>query len=134
MDIASDIKRIVEAISCDDCARCLHMRLMLDMAQAGYSCKREVRADYQGRKRPRRGRIDILAHRDGKRIGIEVDNEAPRPRSVLKLRGLDLDYRFIVLRGNRGLGMQIAGIDGIFTVSQERGLGRTYLSVVAKQA
>ena len=119
-----EIQRIAESIPFEDCARCVHRKMLMELVEAGFGCLHEVDAFYPGKTGIRKGRIDILAFRDGKRIGIEIDNQAPREKSVLKLLEMDLDYRFIVLRRKRFQIGQIRGIDGVFYTQQPRGLGR----------
>jgi hypothetical protein len=124
LDFADDIQRIAARIPFHECARCVHKKMMEALADAGYGCEREVDAFYQGKIGIRKGRIDIVAYRDGQRIGIEIDNCSPRDKSIKKLLWLKLDYRFVILRRKLRPIDKIRGIDGIFYTSQPRGLGR----------
>lgn len=123
MTLLQEIENIATSTPFNNCAHCIHNQLMTRLADAGFGSEREVEAFYMGRKGIRRGRIDILAYRQGKRIGIEVDNCTPRPRSVLKLLGMQLDLRVMILRRNLKPIMPIEGIDGIFYIEPPRGFG-----------
>ena len=71
---------------------------MLALAQNGFSCQHKAPVNTRGKDKRYTGRINILAAKDGKTIGIEVDRKSPRDKSVYKLLHFDCDYRVIVLR------------------------------------
>lgn len=130
--IPAEIQQIAQSVQFNDCAHCIHINLMEKLALAGYGTMREVEAYYQGVKGIKRGRIDIMAFRDGFKIGIEVDNCTPRPRSIKKLLGMTLDYRFVVLRRRIKNLAQVPGIDGIFYIEPPRGFGGAVIEPLRK--
>lgn len=76
-------------------ARQFHDAFMSAMRDRGWSVAEEHPVPDRGDGRP--GRIDIRAERNGVAVGIELDREHPRRKSIVKLHGSGL-VGFCVLR------------------------------------
>jgi hypothetical protein len=67
------------------------------LTSLGFHCEREVWVG-DGIKETR-GRIDLLAERNGERLALELDNLTPRQKSLRNLAWMDDVTRVVVLRG-----------------------------------
>ncbi|MDH6372796.1 hypothetical protein M2444_004625 [Paenibacillus sp. PastF-3] len=66
------------------------------LKKKGWSCKNELFINDRGDGK--KGRVDIVAHKDGITLAIEIDRLHPRKKSILKLQGINA-YRILILRG-----------------------------------
>ncbi len=66
------------------------------LEKQGYSIRYEYPVLNRGDKK--KGRIDIVAYKDNKSIGIEADFKSPRKKSIFKLENNYFDEKYIILR------------------------------------
>lgn len=107
-----DILRHIK-VPLTDSARAFHDEVEELLVQHRFNVRREaavsVRASGRGA-----GRIDLLAHKSGGFVALELDFRSPRPGSMDKLRAFNA-FRIIVLRGAEPWGKEL-GIDAIISV------------------
>jgi hypothetical protein len=90
------LKRVVETVGAVATAREAHDRLQEVFEANGLRCEREVVVDDRGDGR--RGRLDLVVYDDaGHATAIELDFQAPRRKSLAKLRSFR-GGRVVVLR------------------------------------
>ncbi|HII3686449.1 hypothetical protein NMW45_07440 [Pasteurella multocida] len=77
-------------------AKQLHDKVEDILSANGFECKREF--PVQDRGDGRSGRIDLVVSKSGVTIGLELDNETARGKSIFKLEQTYLDYKFVGLR------------------------------------
>jgi hypothetical protein len=71
--------------------------LMVMDNEGEYNIKKEVKVKDRGDGRI--GKVDVVfTDNNGKILGIEIDRQSPRKKSVFKLNQLDVDERYIILR------------------------------------
>lgn len=80
-----------------DAARDFHgeVEAMLRV-EGGWSVRREVVV--QDRGDGRRGKIDLVATKDGRTVAIELDCRSPRAKSLRKLEAFNAHERIVILR------------------------------------
>jgi hypothetical protein len=123
MTILEDVRSAVGKVGTTDNARLIHWRLVYWLKSQGFKCQREVRADYFNGLRICAGKMDVVATKGSVRVGIEIDRNSPREKSILKLRGMDLTHRVIVLRNPMKKDCPyLKGIDAVFVTSVESGV------------
>lgn len=69
------------------------------LAENGFSCKKQYAV--QNRGDGRNGKIDILAEKEGATIGIEIDRDSPRDKSIIKLMQIDGE-KVVLVRNGKG--------------------------------
>lgn len=92
-----------------DCARCFHLEMETALRKLGFNVRREVPAftPCDGR----RGRIDLLAQRDGHWFWLELDNRTPRTRSVEKIKAIGRHGAVMMRRPKRMLMLLPGGVE-----------------------
>lgn len=108
IEIGSEVEQILEKGLWTDHAREMQQEVERALTRAGFSVRLEYPTAHLGDNR--NGRIDIVAHKDGQDVAIELDCRTPRYRSIKKLK-LFPGYRIIGLRGIRH--PIVDGIDGV---------------------
>lgn len=79
----------------DDAAH-FHREVAAMLEGVGWEVSREVRV--QDRGDGKRGRIDIVARKDGRTAAIELDCRSARFKSLHKLASIAADVRVVILR------------------------------------
>lgn len=79
----------------DDDATSAQLQTASFLRQKGYTVELEVEMPYG----TRRGRIDLVARREGETIAIELDRLSPRKKSITKLNLYPATRRIVLLRG-----------------------------------
>lgn len=96
-----------------DDARGFQEAVAARLRASGWTVRSEVPVSSRGDGR--RGRVDLVAERDGEVVAIECDRLSPREKSLAKLRAMVADARLVLLRTPRG----VADVDGIAVVGVE---------------
>ena len=78
-------------------AKTAQMEAVSYLEKLGFTC--QIEHYVKDRGDGKRGRIDIIAKKNGKTIAIEFDNKTPRKKSLYKLNHFDADFKFVLLRG-----------------------------------
>jgi hypothetical protein len=113
------LKPLVDALDGEDFAdaRDMHDAVEQMLFRIGFECEREVPVKLSD---TRGGAVDLVARKGGLRIALELDMQAPRVKSLRKLRAIDVDLRVVLLRtAAKGRQQGRSGIDFIY------GLGST---------
>jgi hypothetical protein len=105
-----EFKRVIQSCQITDEARAAQAQIAKCLEDNGYNCVLEFPIADRGDGR--RGRIDILAEKNGLKFAIEFDNAACRNKSVFKL--LQTDFLKIILLRN-GEAQSVEGIDWVFS-------------------
>lgn len=90
-----EVRERIEGLLVPDDAHQAHAAVAAALREGGWQVRREVRVATRGDGSG--GRVDVEARRDEQIVGIEVDRQRPRRKSVAKLRTRDW-IRVIALR------------------------------------
>lgn len=80
-------------------ARTAQREVVEHLKGLGFTCRVEHKVSLRGKDATKSGRIDILATKNSKTLGIEVDRRNPRKKSIDKLNSNTFDYKIILCRG-----------------------------------
>jgi hypothetical protein len=105
-----EFKRVIQSCQITDEARAAQAQIAKRLEDNGYNCVLEFPIADRGDGR--RGRIDILAEKNGLKFAIEFDNAACRNKSVFKLLRTGF-LKIILLRS--GEARPVEGIDWVFS-------------------
>lgn len=94
-DIPDDVLHAVRGAAGHTAAVFMHQLGWL-LAESGYLVRREVLVENRGDGH--RGRVDLVAERDGCRVAIECDRKTARRKSIMKLGQVPATGRLVVCR------------------------------------
>lgn len=100
----------VNSLKVTDHAKTAQNETVKYLESKGYFYKTEVVVDERGDGRT--GRVNIVAKKNGRTIGIEVDRCSPRKKSINKLKQNDFDTKVVLCRGGKDRYM----LDDIFVI------------------
>ena len=94
---------------------------LLALTAAGFICRQHAGQAYIGKRgRSLGGWMNLGIERGGIHIGIEIDAESPREKSVRKLRLFNGERLLILRRGKSFRPAQIHGIHRVISIAVER--------------
>lgn len=115
-----DIETALAGIVVHDDSRSVVSEVAYALEQSGYICQRGVPVPARGPDNKYRGRINIVATRDGKTIALSLDRQSIREKSIFMLRDFPCDCRIVLLRG-KDAPQPPAGIDAVIPLQVASG-------------
>lgn len=94
--VPSEIIDLIESLPDYSKAVSFHNRVQNGLRAMGYACEREYKIRDRGDGRI--GAIDLVAFKNGVTVGIELDSQRPRRKSIEKLSRLGTDGSLVAVR------------------------------------
>lgn len=115
-----DVETALSSVEVHDDNRSAVAEVAYALEQSGYLCQCNVLVPSRGTGDQYRGRINIVATRDGKTVALSLDRKTIREKSVFMLREFPCDCRIVLLRSEE-IPLPPAGIDAILPLQVTNG-------------
>lgn len=119
-ECVQDVEIALSSVEVHDDDRSALSEVAYALEQSGYLCQCSVPVPSRGPDGQYRGRINLVATKDGKTIAVALDRRSIRDKSVFMLREFPCDCRIVLLR-NSEVPLPPAGIDAVLPLQVASG-------------
>lgn len=115
IEIFEEAISIVQQVTAPNEASAARDAIVYALSKHDFCCQQFAQISHRSPSEDYRGKVSVIAAKNGVLIAIAVDRKSPREKSVFKLRNYPCDFRLVVLR-EADHPAPIAGIDAVISI------------------